>query len=725
MIQNLELKTPYFLIDSDELDKGYNNLAAALEKHWNNYIIGYSYKTNSLPWVVKYFDALGCFAEVVSEDEYSLGKLIGVKDSNFVYNGPIKTKESFLEALRNGCFVNIDSQREIDWLDDLNRESKCNIGIRANFDLEKFCPGESQCGDEGGRFGFCYENGELKEAIEKIRRKGFKISGLHLHESSKTRSLKIYEAIATIACEIAENYCLELDFIDIGGGFFGGMPGKPEFDEYIRKVAGILHPQFNINTTKLIVEPGMCLIGPPISYVTSVIDVKRTTQNMFVVTDGTRTHVDPLMSKQSYFYEDELVDGNRDIVDKQVVCGYTCMEHDRLFDAFSMPEYRVGDRIVYHKVGAYTMCLSPLFIRYFPDVYVQKAGSIEKVREHWTAKEYAQKANIMEKDKKSINILILAAGTRNKIVQYFKRDFDGVGTVVATDASELGPAIYDADKYYIVPNIKEPGYIEKILKICRDEQITGVLSLIDPELSLLAENEERFKKIGTTVIGSTYNLCEMALDKMQMYQWLVAHGYNCARSWMDKDEFYKAVDAGEVTYPVFVKPYRGSASISISKVYDKETVDLLFAHEDDLMIQEFLNGQEIGADVYIDMISGEVVSIFTKKKIKMRAGETDKAVSFKDYRLFDLIEKFVTEAGYRGQIDIDIFDINGQYYISEVNPRFGGGYPHAYECGCNHMRMILENLKGNVNAKSIGKYEEGIYMMKYNEVKIRGGGLAK
>ena len=317
-----------------------------------------------------------------------------------------------------------------------------------------------------------------------------------------------------------------------------------------------------------------------------------------------------------------------------------------------------------------------------------------------------------------MNILILAAGTRNKIVQYFKKTFDGVGTVIATDASKLGPAIYDADKYYIVPSITEPGYIDKILEICRVEQINGVLSLIDPELSLLAHNKDKFDALGVTIIGSSYELCEMALDKMQMYRWLKGRAYNCARSWVDKDEFYKAVDANEIDYPVFVKPYRGSASINISKVYDKETVDLLFAHENDLMIQEFLDGQEIGADVYIDMISGEVISIFTKKKIKMRAGETDKAVSFKDQKLFDFIEKFVLEAGYKGQIDIDIFEIDGQYYISEVNPRFGGGYPHAYEAGCDHMKMILNNLYGIENRRQIGAYEEGIYMMKYNEVKI-------
>lgn len=325
-----------------------------------------------------------------------------------------------------------------------------------------------------------------------------------------------------------------------------------------------------------------------------------------------------------------------------------------------------------------------------------------------------------------MNILILSVGTRNKIVQYFKNAVGDRGIVIATEASKLGPAIYDADKYYIVPSITEPGYIERILDICRKEQIGGLLSLIDPELSLLAKNEEKFKELGVTIIGSSYELCELALDKMQMFHWLRKHGYNCARSWMNKSEFYKAFEAGEVAYPVFVKPYRGSASIGISKVYDKETVEFLFAHEDNLMIQEFLDGQEIGADVYIDMISGEVVSIFTKKKIRMRAGETDKAVGFKDPALFGLIERFVLEAGYRGQVDIDIFEIDGRYYISEVNPRFGGGYPHAYESGCDHMKLILENLEGRANRKHIGCYDEGICMMKYNELKVirRGESIA-
>lgn len=318
-----------------------------------------------------------------------------------------------------------------------------------------------------------------------------------------------------------------------------------------------------------------------------------------------------------------------------------------------------------------------------------------------------------------MNILILSAGTRNKIVQYFVRTLNGTGKVIATDMSNLAPAIYEADKYYIVPKMTAPEYLDVVLDICKKEEISGVLSLIDPELSLLAENREKFEAIGTAVIGSSYALCEMSLDKFQMYSWLENHGYRCAKSYMDKDAFFADVDAGVITYPVFVKPARGSASISISKVYDREMVELLFAHEDGLMIQEFLDGQEIGADVYIDMVSHEVVSIFTKKKLKMRAGETDKAVSFQDEKLFALIEQFVKDAGYNGQIDIDIFDVNGEYYISEVNPRFGGGYPHAFESGADHMKLIVNNLEGKANECVIGQYEEGTYMMKYNEVMLK------
>lgn len=317
-----------------------------------------------------------------------------------------------------------------------------------------------------------------------------------------------------------------------------------------------------------------------------------------------------------------------------------------------------------------------------------------------------------------MNILVLSCGTRNKIIQYVKKELSGRGQVTATDMSPYAPALYEADKYYLVPRITEPGYIEMILEICQKEKINGMFSLIDPELSLLAKHEKRFQEIGVMIIGCSYELCERTLDKWMMYQWLKAHGYACARSYVKREAFYEDVEKGKIDYPVFVKPVRGSASIAVSRAEDRATVDLLFDHSDELLIQRFLKGQEIGADCYIDMLSGELISVFTRKKLVMRAGETDKGVSFKDPALFKLVEQFVKESGFRGQIDIDIFECDGRYYISEVNPRFGGGYPHAYEAGVNHIKYIVKNLRGEINKPEIGNYEDGVVMMKYNEIML-------
>lgn len=318
-----------------------------------------------------------------------------------------------------------------------------------------------------------------------------------------------------------------------------------------------------------------------------------------------------------------------------------------------------------------------------------------------------------------MNILILSAGTRNKVVQAFKNELGNDGKVVATDCSNLAPAVYDADVFKLVTRINVPGYMDRVLEICKEEKIDAVLSLIDPELSMVAKDADRFKEIGVTPIISDYDLVETCFNKYKMAKLFAEKGLTTAKCYMSTEDFYEARKNGEVDYPVFVKPVCGSASLHINKVSSDKELEGLFAMYDDLMIQEFMDGQEYGADVYIDMITGKCTSIFVKKKIKMRAGETDKSVSVHDEKLFGQIADFVEEVGFRGIIDIDIFEINGEYYFSEVNPRFGGGYPHAYACGVNVPAQIINNIKGIENPVTIGNYKDGIVMMKYNEIMIR------
>lgn len=387
---NNNIDTPYFEIDEEELLYNIDSFKNALSNAFDKFILGYSFKTNSLAYICNLMKENECFAEVVSYDEYELALALNFDRNKIIYNGPMKNKKTFLEAIENDAIVNIETEKEIQWLEELSDDKKYKIGIRINFDIEELCPNESACGDEGGRFGFCIHNNSFDEAYRKITSLNhISVSGIHLHTSSKTRSLKIYQAIARTAVDIINKYHMKLDYIDVGGGFFGGMPEMPSFNEYMSVIKSELSQLNNYREITVIVEPGAALIASPISFVTSVIDVKETNRNIFVVTDGSRNDIDPLMKKNKYLYE--ISSNCRNLpVKSQVISGFTCMEDDRLFKLENHCKLELGDRIRYKKVGSYTMCLSPLFIKYFPDVYVKKVNDRYLVREKWSTTQYLQ-----------------------------------------------------------------------------------------------------------------------------------------------------------------------------------------------------------------------------------------------------------------------------------------------------------------------------------------------
>ena len=392
MIKN-ELQTPCYIIHKDILEDGVLLLKNALERDWKNSCVGYSFKTNSLPWVVDKMKKEGFYAEVVSEDEYDLACKHNFE--HMIYNGPVKGKRTFFHALKHGAIINLDAKRELDWLEESGIKD-AKVGLRVNFNLEEICPGETSGGEEGSRFGFSVETGELEWAIKRLHDMGVKLSGLHLHTSSKTRSINIYRALARKACELKKEFNLQLSFIDIGGGYFGGMDNRPKFPDYTKVIAEELAKEFSVEETMLIMEPGTSLITPPIEYLSTVVDIKDTYANRLVITDGSRIDIDPLHGKKSYFHEFlyQASEGQRNELEKQVICGFTCMENDRLFVAENKKELQVGDQISYQKVGGYTICLTPLFIRYFPNVYLEQNGEYTLIREAWTAEEYSQKSVI-------------------------------------------------------------------------------------------------------------------------------------------------------------------------------------------------------------------------------------------------------------------------------------------------------------------------------------------
>lgn len=320
-----------------------------------------------------------------------------------------------------------------------------------------------------------------------------------------------------------------------------------------------------------------------------------------------------------------------------------------------------------------------------------------------------------------MNIMVLSCGTRVLLMRYFKKQLAGKGRLIGTDCNPLAPALFEADAHYVVPRITQPGYIDHIMELCKKEQVKGILTLIDPEISLIAEHAADFASIGVTVLTSSPEAVECSFNKLEMYRFCKENRISAVASFASLEEAESALESGSVSFPLFVKPVCGSCSKQAQRVDDLETLRFLCRQDTSLMIQEFMEGTEIGADVYVDGISGKAVSIFTKKKILMRAGETDKSVSFTDDKLFAFLKHFAELRGYRYQIDVDLFERNGTYYISEVNPRFGGGYPHAYECGCDFTALIVNNLEGRANEESIGAYPQDVCMMKYPAIQIIKG----
>lgn len=401
-----EYRTPYFVIDEDQLTRDFEMLTGSLEKSWPNYRIGYSFKTNSLPWLVTFLKEKGVRAEVVSDDEYALASWLGFEDADIVYNGPVKERESFERVLLAGGIVNMDGQRELDWLEALakaNPDRCLSVGIRVNFNLEKLCPGETTMGEAGGRFGFGYENGVFAQVTERVKKiPNVRIAGLHLHSSSKSRSVAIFEAIASMACRLKREFDFDLSYVDLGGGYCGGLPGRPQYPDYFPAIAGILAQEFSPQKTELIVEPGISLLSKASTFVTRVVDVRDIGKERYLITDGSRFNIDPTMIKPSHLFHLELDPANgpeRKTMAHQCVSGFSCMEVDRLFEYENGPELLAGDRIIYENVGGYTMSLNPLFIKYFPAVYIRRNGGLLKVRDRWTPKEYVQNCMLYGEEK--------------------------------------------------------------------------------------------------------------------------------------------------------------------------------------------------------------------------------------------------------------------------------------------------------------------------------------
>lgn len=308
-----------------------------------------------------------------------------------------------------------------------------------------------------------------------------------------------------------------------------------------------------------------------------------------------------------------------------------------------------------------------------------------------------------------MNILFTCAGRRRYLLKYFKEIIGGSGKIVATDMQLSAPALTVADVKVQVPQVYAEDYIPAILQICKKQLIDILIPLNDLELPILAERKSDFEAIGVKVIVSEPRVIDICFDKYKTAQFIESLGLKTPETYVDYNEAIAAIKAGRLNFPLILKPRWGSGSIGLEFVDDFDELEIVYklnrkkvmksilatASVDDnfILIQEVIKGPEYGLDIVNDL-DGKYRGVSVKQKLAMRSGETDKAITVDNADIREIGATIGKALGHIGNLDCDVLERDGEYYVLELNPRFGGGYPFSQEAGVNIPKAIVAWVKG-------------------------------
>jgi carbamoyl-phosphate synthase large subunit len=311
-----------------------------------------------------------------------------------------------------------------------------------------------------------------------------------------------------------------------------------------------------------------------------------------------------------------------------------------------------------------------------------------------------------------MNILLTSVGRRTYMVNYFKEALQGNGLVHAANNVETY-AMKIADRSVLSPLIYDDNYIDFLLDYCQNNNINAVMSLFDIDLPVLAKNRKKFVRHKINLIVSNYDFIQVCNDKWLTYNFLRNNGFNTPISFLSTNDVLLALERNEIHYPLIIKPRWGMGSIGIFQADNKEELLVLYQKtlnniqnsylkyessqelNKSIIIQEKLSGDEYGLDVFNDL-DGKFLSCVSKKKLAMRAGETDSAEIIENDVFTNIGKRLSTLSEHRGNLDVDFFLINDKVYILEMNCRFGGQYPFSHLGGVNFPKALL-NLIQNKN----------------------------
>ena len=305
-----------------------------------------------------------------------------------------------------------------------------------------------------------------------------------------------------------------------------------------------------------------------------------------------------------------------------------------------------------------------------------------------------------------MNILLTSVGRRTYMVEYFKEALQNNGLIHAANNIDTY-AMKVADKSVITPLIYEDNYIDFLLDYCLKNSINAVISLFDIDLPILSKNKNKFTDKNISLIVSDFDFIQICNDKWLTYNFLLDNGFFTPVSFLSVSEVLEALERNEIRFPLIIKPRWGMGSIGIFEADNIEELHVLYQKtlnnikcsylkyesnqelDKSVIIQEKLTGEEYGLDVF-NNLKGEFLTCVPKKKLAMRAGETDSAEIIENEGLINIGKKISTLSKHIGNLDIDCFNIGKEFYILEMNCRFGGQYPFSHLAGVNFPKAILQ-----------------------------------
>ena len=332
-----------------------------------------------------------------------------------------------------------------------------------------------------------------------------------------------------------------------------------------------------------------------------------------------------------------------------------------------------------------------------------------------------------------MNILFTSVGRRTYLVNYFKEVLKENGKIHVMNSNENSPAFFAADKAVVSPLIYDDNYINFLLEYCVQEKIDAIIPLFDIDLPVLSHNKEKFTNIGVALVVSPAEFIDKCNDKWHMYKFLRENDINTPLTYKSLNEAEKALERGDMSYPIIVKPRWGMGSIGVYEVCEKKELEVLYDKakreilrtylkyesnrniEESVLIQEKIFGSELGVDIINDL-NGKYRATVVKQKLSMRSGKTDCAVTICNQNVSLMGEKIAGISKHIGNLDVDVIADGGIYNVIDMNARFGGGYPFGHLAGVNLPLAIVSWLKGEDVAEEVLTPKIGVKGQKNIEI---------